>query len=136
MKTPSFFLLTLFLGCFMPFANAQVKFTELLCVGGFSNESVKKEFQLTIEPSSGFMWGFTVEHAIGFFNIDDRSKPFSKDFKCQKTESAYSCTGGNSIGFSHAELSRYTGAMLITTALKNDLLNASFKCQAPPKKKF
>ena len=117
---------------------AQGNLIELLCVGGFIGESERKEFQLAISQNEGFMWGFDPIVAIGFFNLDDKKTPFSKNFKCDKRESAYICNGGNSVGFSSAELSRYTGVLKITTALKNDknLLKSEFRCDTPPKKKF
>jgi len=134
------FSIILTLSCIL-FANnsiAQEGLITLLCVGSFSGESDVKEFQLEIVQSEGFMWGFDPIFAIGFFNIDNKKIPFSKDFKCNKTSSAYTCSGGNSVGFSSAELSRYTGILKITTAMRGDknLFKSEFKCDTPPKKKF
>jgi hypothetical protein len=111
---------------------------ELLCVGGFVGELDRKEFQLSIIQNEGFMWGFDPVVAIGFFNVDDKKIPFTKDFKCNKLESAFICSGQNSIGFSSAELSRYTGILKISTFFRRDKVNlkSEFKCDTPPKKKF
>jgi hypothetical protein len=124
------------LAFFLP-AHSQ-SMLELLCEGGFQNEKSQKEFQLIIEPSTGFMWGFDPIVSIGFFNIDDKTKPFAKDFKCDVNESNYMCKGKNSVGFSSAELSRYSGKLRIITALKGqkDLLEAEFVCKSTPKKQF
>jgi hypothetical protein len=127
---------------FVLFSNpvfAQSTAIELLCTGGFINESEKKEFQIIIETHSGIMWGFEPLFVLGFSNIDDKKLPWSKNFECFKNDSSYQCTGSNSLGFfSKAELSRYTGILLTTSihTKSKQTFRASFKCEVPPKRKF
>ena len=125
---------------FVLFGNpifAQSAAIELLCTGGFVNGSEKKEFQIIIDPHSGFMWGFEPIFVIGFISVD-KKLPWSNKFECFKNESSYQCTGSNSLGFSKAELSRYTGALLTTSmpTKSTEIFSASFKCETPPKRKF
>jgi hypothetical protein len=111
---------------------------ELFCTGDWDSGRVHQEFLLVVDPHTGFMWGFEPMAAIGFFNVDDKKRPWSKNFKCYENESSFGCSGGNSVGFSTAILRRFSGILETTTLLKNETIitKGQYICSSPPAKKF
>lgn len=111
----------------------------LYCKGGFTDSQEKlKEFILTIEPQSGTMFGFDPIVAIGLFDFDNPKNYFSKDFKCNKSEDKFTCSGKNTTAYSLATLNRYSGILVIDTIgkNKNEIFKAVFNCSTPPARKF
>jgi hypothetical protein len=45
---------------------------ELYCEGEWDSGRTRQEFLITVDPASGFMWGFEPLAAIGFFDVDDK----------------------------------------------------------------
>jgi hypothetical protein len=111
---------------------------ELYCEGEWDSGRTRQEFLITVDPASGFMWGFEPLAAIGFFDVDDKKNIFSKDFKCNQTKSSFDCRGSNRVGYSTASLNRYSGRLETTTLLKNEttLVRGQYTCKSPPTRKF